>query len=230
MSGFYKKAVVWLGLNEEYPDAAPHPHDPRDENAESRREAVVPLDDDLSSGVVPTVTETKPMDTPAKGPTPAPGPSPSPEQRRVKPAGPPTKNPLTANASHDRSEGTVRAIPMEDEARSGSSGVGTVLPSASATGAAAGTVRAVPMPKTTKPQVVVPKSFNNAQDIADLYRDNKPVIVNMQNAERDLARRLIDFSSGLCYGLGGGMEKVAKDVYLLTPTDVEVSAADRDAF
>ncbi len=86
------------------------------------------------------------------------------------------------------------------------------------------------MAKTTKPQVIVPKSFNDAQDVADMYRDLKPVIVNMQNAERDLARRLIDFSSGLCYGLGGQMEKVAKDVYLLTPDDVEVAEEDRDRY
>ena len=52
----------------------------------------------------------------------------------------------------------------------------------------------------------------------------------MQNAERDLARRLIDFSSGLCYGLGGQMEKVARDVYLLTPDDVEVADEDRENY
>jgi len=93
-----------------------------------------------------------------------------------------------------------------------------------------GTVRAVAAPKTTKPKVIIPRSFNDAQLVADTFREPKPVIVNMQSAERDLARRLIDFSSGLCYGLGGQMEKVAKDVYLLTPDDVEVSAEDREAF
>ena len=66
--------------------------------------------------------------------------------------------------------------------------------------------------------------------VADLFREPSPVIVNMQNAERDLARRLIDFSSGLCYGLGGQMEKVAKDVYLLTPTELEVATEDRTAY
>ena len=86
------------------------------------------------------------------------------------------------------------------------------------------------MAKTKKPQVIIPTSFNDAQDVADKFRDSKPVIVNMQSAERDLARRMIDFSSGLCYGLGGQMEKVAKDVYLLTPTDVEVADEDRQQY
>jgi cell division inhibitor SepF len=54
-----------------------------------------------------------------------------------------------------------------------------------------------------------------------------PVIVNLQGVERDLMRRIIDFSSGLCYGLSGQMERVANHVYLLTPSDVEVSVEER---
>ena len=122
-------------------------------------------------------------------------------------------------------EATVRAVPMGETSKYDDD-----QPSPRRQEAASGTVRAVPMAKTTKPQVVIPKSFNDAQDVADLFKDAKPVIVNMQNAERDLARRLIDFSSGLCYGLGGQMEKVAKDVYLLTPDDVEVDDAERERY
>ena len=83
---------------------------------------------------------------------------------------------------------------------------------------------------TAKPQVIVPASFNDAQSVADAFKDAKPVIVNLQTAERDLARRLIDFSSGLCYGLGGQMERVAEQVYLLTPNDVVVSDEERERF
>lgn len=88
-------------------------------------------------------------------------------------------------------------------------------------------VRPITVTPNAKPQVVVPTSFNQAQEVADKFRGNQPVIVNMQSADRDLARRLIDFASGLCYGLGGQMEKVANQVYLLTPTNVEVSAEER---
>lgn len=88
-------------------------------------------------------------------------------------------------------------------------------------------VRPIAVTPNAKPQVVVPVSFNQAQEVADKFKGSQPVIVNMQSADRDLARRLIDFASGLCYGLGGQMEKVANQVYLLTPSNVEVSAEDR---
>lgn len=80
---------------------------------------------------------------------------------------------------------------------------------------------------SAKPHVVAPTSFNEAQDVADRFKSSTPVIVNLQGVDRDLSRRIIDFASGLCYGIGGQMERVANQVYLLTPTDVEVSAEDR---
>jgi cell division inhibitor SepF len=83
-----------------------------------------------------------------------------------------------------------------------------------------------PMP-SAKPHVVAPTSFTEAQEVADKYKGKQPVIVNLQGVDRDLTRRIIDFASGLCYGLGGQMEKVASQVYLLTPTNVEVSADER---
>jgi cell division inhibitor SepF len=78
-----------------------------------------------------------------------------------------------------------------------------------------------------KPHVVGPSSFNDAQEVADKFKVNVPVILNLQGVDRDLSRRIIDFASGLCYGLGGQMERVANQVYLLTPSDVEVSAEER---
>ncbi len=88
-------------------------------------------------------------------------------------------------------------------------------------------VRPIPVTPNAKPHLVVPTSFNQAQEVADKFRGSQPVIVNLQAADRDLARRLIDFASGLCYGLNGQMEKVANQVYLLTPTNVEVSVEER---
>jgi cell division inhibitor SepF len=79
----------------------------------------------------------------------------------------------------------------------------------------------------SKPSVIGPTSFNDAQEVADKFKVNVPVILNLQGVERDLARRIIDFASGLCYGLGGQMERVATQVYLLTPSDVEVSPEER---
>ncbi|MCC6222389.1 MAG: cell division protein SepF [Thermoleophilia bacterium] len=75
--------------------------------------------------------------------------------------------------------------------------------------------------------LVMPRSFNDAQAIADKFKDSVPVILNLQNADPELAKRLIDFSSGLTYALNGGMQRVADKVFLLTPRNVEVSAEER---
>jgi cell division inhibitor SepF len=75
--------------------------------------------------------------------------------------------------------------------------------------------------------LVVPKSFNDAQDVADKFKDSIPVILNLQGSDTDLAKRLIDFSSGLTYALDGGMQRIADKVFLLTPRNVEVSAEER---
>jgi cell division inhibitor SepF len=75
--------------------------------------------------------------------------------------------------------------------------------------------------------LVVPKSFNDAQQIADQYKDQIPVILNLQQTDTDLSKRLIDFSSGLTYALDGGMQRIADKVFLLTPRNVEVSAEER---
>jgi cell division inhibitor SepF len=75
--------------------------------------------------------------------------------------------------------------------------------------------------------LVVPKSFNDAQTVADRLKSGVPVIINMQSADADLTRRLIDFASGLTYALDGSMQRVADRVFLLTPSAVKVSAEDK---
>jgi len=74
---------------------------------------------------------------------------------------------------------------------------------------------------------VAPKNFNDVQDVADKFKDAIPVILNLQNTDHDLSKRLIDFSSGLTYALDGGMQRIADKVFLLTPRNVEVSAEER---
>jgi cell division inhibitor SepF len=77
--------------------------------------------------------------------------------------------------------------------------------------------------------LVVPKSFNDAQDVADKFKDSIPVILNLQSSDTELSKRLIDFGSGLTYALDGGMQRIADKVFLLTPRNVEVSAEERAA-
>ena len=88
-------------------------------------------------------------------------------------------------------------------------------------------VAALPSPASVRVHLVVPRSFNDAQQIADKFKDAIPVILNLQNSDQDLSKRLIDFASGLTYALDGGMQRVADKVFLLTPRNVEVSAEER---
>ncbi len=75
--------------------------------------------------------------------------------------------------------------------------------------------------------LVVPRSFNDAQAIADKFKDTVPVILNLQGTDTELSKRLIDFSSGLTYALNGGMQRIADKVFMLTPRNVEISAEER---
>jgi cell division inhibitor SepF len=88
-------------------------------------------------------------------------------------------------------------------------------------------IEAVPSPSSVRVHLVVPRSFNDAQQIADKFKEGIPVILNLQGSDQDLSKRLIDFASGLTYALDGGMQRVADKVFLLTPRNVEVSAEER---
>ncbi|MBA3861908.1 MAG: cell division protein SepF [Actinomycetota bacterium] len=81
--------------------------------------------------------------------------------------------------------------------------------------------------KDVRVHLVVPKSFNDAQQVADRFKDTVPVILNLQGTETDLSKRLIDFASGLTYALDGGMQRIADKVFMLTPRNVEISAEER---
>jgi cell division inhibitor SepF len=88
-------------------------------------------------------------------------------------------------------------------------------------------IEAVPNPSNVRVHLVLPRSFNDAQQIADRFKQGMPVILNLQSADAELSKRLIDFTSGLTYALNGGMQRVADKVFLLTPRNVEVSAEQR---
>jgi cell division inhibitor SepF len=85
----------------------------------------------------------------------------------------------------------------------------------------------VPNPNSVRVHLVLPRSFNDAQQIADKFKQSIPVILNLQGTDAELSKRLIDFTSGLTYALNGGMQRVADKVFLLTPRNVEVSAEQR---
>jgi cell division inhibitor SepF len=75
--------------------------------------------------------------------------------------------------------------------------------------------------------LVIPRNFNDAQQVADQYKRSVPVILNLQTADHELSKRMIDFCSGLTYALDGGMQRIAEKMFLLTPRNVEVSAEEK---
>ncbi|HEU4972239.1 MAG TPA: cell division protein SepF [Gaiellaceae bacterium] len=88
-------------------------------------------------------------------------------------------------------------------------------------------LRSVSAPAPAKVHLVQPRAFNDAKQIADRFKAQIPVIINLQSADTELSKRLIDFASGLTYALDGSMQRVADRVFLLTPRDVELSAEER---
>ncbi len=90
-----------------------------------------------------------------------------------------------------------------------------------------GSIRAIAT-SPSRVHVVEPEGFNDAQEVGDRLKANQPVILNLQGLGRDLQRRLIDFSSGLAYAVGGSMQRVADQVFLLTPSNVEVSQEEKE--
>jgi cell division inhibitor SepF len=120
------------------------------------------------------------------------------------------------------STSTIRPLPRDD---GGSGQVTTITPRPA--------VRPVAVNSDTgtgagaRVHVVAPVQFGDARHIADRLMANQPVIVNLQVADQQLMRRMIDFCSGVAYALSGKMERVADKVFLVTPSNVKVSAEER---
>ena len=87
-------------------------------------------------------------------------------------------------------------------------------------------MQAVPQVKI---QIIEPRAYADAQAMADKFKVGVPVIMNLTMTDADLAKRLIDFASGLTYGLNGGLQKVSEKVFMLTPANVNVTDAQRAA-
>lgn len=113
----------------------------------------------------------------------------------------------------------VDRSPDMDRARASSGGDLRSVP----TGAASVT----PVVPQVKMHIVEPKSFAEAQTIADKYKQGIPVIMRLTMTKPELVRRYIDFASGLTYGLDGGLQRIDEKVFMLTPHNMEVSDADR---
>ena len=77
---------------------------------------------------------------------------------------------------------------------------------------------------TTQLQVVLvkPERYENASEIADHLRDKRTVVLNLEKTQKDVARRLLDFLSGVAYAQEGKIKKVALQTYIVTPYNVDI--------
>jgi cell division inhibitor SepF len=77
----------------------------------------------------------------------------------------------------------------------------------------------------TEVSVYSPRSYQDVVEIADSLRNRQVVIVNLQNADRTLLQRVVDFTSGVAYTIDGKIQKLAESIYLVVPAGVVVNAA-----
>lgn len=77
--------------------------------------------------------------------------------------------------------------------------------------------------KNSRVVLTEPRTYDEAQEIADQLKSRRSVVVNLQRVRRDQAIRIVDFLSGTVYALGGHISKVGSDIFLCTPDSVEVS-------
>ncbi|HEY1681898.1 MAG TPA: cell division protein SepF [Candidatus Tumulicola sp.] len=77
----------------------------------------------------------------------------------------------------------------------------------------------------TEVSVYSPRSFQDVMEVANSLRNRQVVIVNLQNADRALLQRVVDFASGVAYTIDGKMQKLAEAIYLIVPAGIVVNAA-----
>ena len=137
---------------------------------------------------------------------------------------------------YEYEDATPAASRRYAEPMDGPASVSAVRPVARDMGDQSNGVTVTPRPAVVRPitpmhgakvHVVAPTRFSDAQEIGDRFKNGQPVIVNLQTNDRELSRRMIDFCSGITYALSGSMDKVADQVFLLTPSNVEVSPEEK---
>jgi cell division inhibitor SepF len=126
----------------------------------------------------------------------------------------------------DRGEGSVRRLPTSRRARRDE--IDDIFADDEPIAASrTRTLRPVDNGGDIQVHLVIPRNFNDAQQVADQFKRSVPVILNLQTADHDLSKRMIDFCSGLTYALDGGMQRIAEKMFLLTPRNVDVSAEEK---
>lgn len=91
-----------------------------------------------------------------------------------------------------------------------------------------GGVVSLPASRGMRVVVMHPRTLEEGQAIADQVKGRRPVIVNLDLAEERAAQRLLNFLSGVAYALDGGLRKVGENIFLITPSNVEVASEEQE--
>ncbi|GKX28795.1 hypothetical protein SH1V18_12750 [Vallitalea longa] len=76
--------------------------------------------------------------------------------------------------------------------------------------------------------VIQPEAYDEAQDICDHIKSKKPVIINLDKMDRDIAQRIMDFISGSCYTLNGNLQRVTNNIFIIAPENVDIAGDFRE--
>ncbi len=91
-----------------------------------------------------------------------------------------------------------------------------------------GTIFSLHSQKNIRVVVCEPKVFEDCQSIADNLKNRRPVIVNLEEADKELAKRVVDFVSGTTYALNGAMQKVGNGIFLFVPSGMDIAGGTRE--
>ncbi len=91
-----------------------------------------------------------------------------------------------------------------------------------------GSVVSLPVQRQVRVMVVEPKVFDEVKDIAENLKNRRPVIVNLEQATPELARRVVDFVMGASFALNGSQQKVGTGIFLFVPSNMDISSELKD--
>lgn len=198
MSGALKKTMIYLGLA----DGEEYDETPRPEPRGGRE----PVAEERPAAAAPERERLEPVAEPAARPAPV--------EREQRPA---------------RGEGSRPAAPEQAPASRPARGEGSEqeyrAPVTPIKRAAASASEGAPVRTLT---TVHPRSYNDAKSIGEAFRSGMPVIMNVTELGDNEAKRLVDFSAGLVFGLHGSISRITNKVFLLTPSTVEVMGEDNE--
>ncbi|NLP46154.1 MAG: cell division protein SepF [Epulopiscium sp.] len=76
--------------------------------------------------------------------------------------------------------------------------------------------------------VTNPESYEEAQEVCDHIRAKKPVVINLENLDHEIAQRIMDFASGACYVLDGNIQRITHNIFIIAPENVDISSDIRE--